>query len=85
VVYSVSGKEIHFDAVLAKWQLPLGETIHSYKCQSGGISHQITPLRVENWNIELQQEEAGEISCIEHAQRARCYSQLRLCRIGMAP
>lgn len=33
------GKEIHFDAVLAKWQLPLGETIHSYKYQSSGISH----------------------------------------------
>lgn len=85
MVYSISGKEIHFDAVLAKWQLPLGETIHSYKYQSGGISHQTTPLRLEKRNNELQEEEASEIVCVERAQRARRGSQVRPCGTGMAP
>lgn len=75
VVYSISGKEIHFDVVLAKWQLPLGEAIHSYKYQSSGISHQITPLRVEKRNNELQQEEAGTSLCMENAQQVRHCSQ----------
>lgn len=75
VVYSISGKEIHFDVVLAKWQLPLGEAIHSYKYQSSGISHQITPLRVEKRNNELQQEEAGTNLCMENAQQVRHCSQ----------
>lgn len=66
VVYSISGKEIHFDVILAKWQLPLGEAIHIYKYQSSGISHQITPLRVEERNNELQQEEAGTSLCMEN-------------------
>lgn len=76
VVYSISGKEIHFDVVLAKWQLPLGEAIHIYKYQSSGISHQITPLRVEKQNNELQQEEADTSLCMENAQPARHCSQL---------